>query len=289
MKGKDEIKNLFSDKLSGYEAKVKPELWSNISANIGTTSAAASTSFTILTKTIIGLSIVAAAVTGVVLLTNEPATNSQSDVKPELSVVENDTSKSEAPIDDFEETETSQEIVNDGLAPLPRPNNVNIEQEASNTDEVDNEVVNIPLNEQGGALVQEDNPLNDLIEDNGSEINIETDPVIEEVVVEEPKDEAEPVVEEVKTELVLSNIFSPNNDMNNDFLFVESEGLTDFNVVVLNTQNKVVYQSNDPDFQWNGTGMDGAPVDSGNYVYFVTARDKNGNPVNQHSPLTVVR
>lgn len=286
MKGKDEIRDLFSDKLSGYEAKVNPELWSNISANIGSTSTVASTGLTVFTKTIIGLSIVAATVTGIVLLTNESTTNTQSDIQPELSVIEKETNEADVNVEKKQQTVSLPEITEE-ISPASKKPQELVEDEKEVEIAVKNEELIVPLEEQGGRLVQEDDPLNDLKEKAQSVTIIDTETVVEEQITKEIDEET--IVEESRTELVLSNIFSPNNDMSNDILFVESEGLMDFNIVVLNAQNKVVYQSNDPNFQWNGIGMDGMPVANGNYVYFVTARDKNGNPVNQHSPLTIVR
>jgi gliding motility-associated-like protein len=85
------------------------------------------------------------------------------------------------------------------------------------------------------------------------------------------------------------NIFTPNSDGVNDIFELPSTGLEAFSIVVLDGRNKVVFTSTDPDFKWGGTLSGGEPLPTGNYIYYLTARDKNGNPVTQSSYLQIVR
>ena len=68
MEGKDNIKELFSQKLGSYEAKVNPELWAKISTQVaaGATTAVA-TGLSLFAKVAIGLGISAAAITTVII------------------------------------------------------------------------------------------------------------------------------------------------------------------------------------------------------------------------------
>jgi gliding motility-associated-like protein len=84
-------------------------------------------------------------------------------------------------------------------------------------------------------------------------------------------------------------VFTPNGDNVNDFLSVESSQLVDFQVVVLDRFNKTVFKSSDPSFRWDGIGLSGDPVPTGNYVYFITARDEEGKPINKYSTLRIER
>ncbi|MEY3439297.1 MAG: hypothetical protein RL265_1882, partial [Bacteroidota bacterium] len=47
--------------------------------------------------------------------------------------------------------------------------------------------------------------------------------------------------------------------------------------------------SQDTTISWDGLGLSGDPVLSGNYVYFITARDATGNLVTKHSVLRIER
>jgi gliding motility-associated-like protein len=88
---------------------------------------------------------------------------------------------------------------------------------------------------------------------------------------------------------VMPNAITPNGDGINDVLTLTTEGLTDFNVVVLDAANKLVYSSTDPNFKWNGSLLNGDPAPAGTYQYYFTAKDENGTWCNQFSSLTLLR
>ncbi|MEY3049147.1 MAG: hypothetical protein RL365_1185 [Bacteroidota bacterium] len=88
---------------------------------------------------------------------------------------------------------------------------------------------------------------------------------------------------------VMPNAITPNGDGINDVLMLTTEGLTDFNVVVLDAANKLVYSSTDPNFKWNGSLLNGDPAPAGTYQYYFTAKDENGTWCNQFSSLTLLR
>jgi gliding motility-associated-like protein len=89
--------------------------------------------------------------------------------------------------------------------------------------------------------------------------------------------------------VVLSNVFTPNGDGTNDYLFIQSEGLQDFSVVILNQANKIVYQSTDSKFSWDGKLASGDDAPAGNYIYFVTAKSPTGKSIQQSSTLFIQR
>jgi flagellar hook assembly protein FlgD len=65
------------------------------------------------------------------------------------------------------------------------------------------------------------------------------------------------------------------------------EGVNEFSVVVLNDNGKVVYQSQDTDFKWDGTLPNGDKAPQGTYVYYITGKDLEGRLVSKHSRLTI--
>ena len=89
--------------------------------------------------------------------------------------------------------------------------------------------------------------------------------------------------------LDLKNVFTPNSDGVNDYLEIETEGLSDFSVVILDKNNQKIYTSNDPHFKWDGTNMSGEFVPEGNYIYFVTAKTESNKPISKYSSLTIKR
>ena len=84
------------------------------------------------------------------------------------------------------------------------------------------------------------------------------------------------------------NTFSPNNDGTNDLLNIESKGIVDFQITVLNDRQEVVYESNDPDFKWDGTHYrNNQKVPAGSYFYIIVAKDAVGNVINKHQKLSI--
>jgi len=88
---------------------------------------------------------------------------------------------------------------------------------------------------------------------------------------------------------VMPNAITPNSDGVNDVLSLDIEGLTDFNVVILDALNQVVFSSTDPKFVWNGLLQNGDPAPSGTYQYYYTAKNERGEWCHQFSTLTLLR
>lgn len=310
MEGRDEIKELFSKKLGNYEAPVKPELWSNIASQVGaTTSAAASTGMSVLTKWLIGIGISAAVTTAAIVLVNNQSEKEQPASEPVSvnttpeTVSEDQTPGKESISDDnpVEIQQGSDQQVD--VANSNEPGNqsqlpVDIEQEhlvndgdyavnsgnESPTNPADKTTT--PSNETPGQESGNEVPTD---KGNNGEPTNETpaNPGNEETVT--PANETPQKEENTYKIAKLPNVFTPNGDRSNDYLFIESEGLSDFNIVVLDRMNKVVYQSTNPDFRWDGMDMQGNPVPAGRYVYYLTAKDNSGNPISKYSPLQISR
>lgn len=84
----------------------------------------------------------------------------------------------------------------------------------------------------------------------------------------------------------LPTIFTPNNDGSNDEFFIESEGLLDFSIVIMNDKGEVLFESNSPDFRWDGRDRKtGLIADNGFYFYIITAKDMLDNTISQHQRL----
>ena len=128
-------------------------------------------------------------------------------------------------------------------------------------------------------------------------VDSETTPIIVEeatVVVEDVVEIQEEVFEELVEEeneesIILPNIFTPNNDGSNDFFIIEMSEKLDFQIVVIDQTNTVVFQSNDRNFRWDGTMMSGEPAPSGDYVYFLSAKTMGGKDFVKSSKLRIQR
>lgn len=295
MKGKDEIKDLFSDKLGNFEAPVRPDLWTNIASQIGTgTTAVASTSLSLLTKSIIGVGIISAAVvTAIVVITpNSTIEEKKNTTANVVDITENEPIKEIEAIGLNEKSKRELEKSTDKTDKNKSPKII----ESVEIDQNQNFKTDISLidalkerKENGFSEKKEETIKKEIqqkettkvIEENKAEIKESSKAITEGKKIEEKK------VEKAYTLGDLPNVFTPNGDGNNDVLFIESEGLEDFTIVILDAKQKVVFESNDPNFKWNGVDKYGNTVTAGSYGYYIIARDKNGNKVNKFVALDV--
>jgi gliding motility-associated-like protein len=87
--------------------------------------------------------------------------------------------------------------------------------------------------------------------------------------------------------LPVPNVFTPNGDGKNDFF--KLEGLNDpcydtMVVEIFNRWGQKVYESMDPEFQWDGTNMRGADCAEGTYYVLI-----NGSYGSTYDPTTGIR
>jgi gliding motility-associated-like protein len=282
MGDKDIFKDIFSEKLKDLELPVNENLWNSISNQI--VSAPATSSISLLSKIIIGSSISAAAIVGGYYL-NSTSENNEKQTKSQISVNKNELSE----VKEVKET----------ISAIKQPSvSINKEEKsiASETIIADDNLVDILVNNnlfispntvtinQSAVVTNQnknDQPVNNIVPQSLTETPKAT------VVLTETKN----ISTEEKTvyKLDLKNVFTPNGDGVNDYLEIETEGLSDFSVVILDKNNQKIYTSNDPYFKWDGTNMSGEFVPEGNYIYFVTAKTESNKPISKYSSLTIKR
>ena len=114
---------------------------------------------------------------------------------------------------------------------------------------------------------------------------LELEETYEEIVSDQDESPDIPIEESI----VLPNIFTPNGDRVNDLFEIEIGDKLEFQIVVLNRQNQLVFKSGDPRFQWDGTMPNGEPAPEGVYLYYFSAKDRFGNDITESSVLTIKR
>jgi gliding motility-associated-like protein len=74
------------------------------------------------------------------------------------------------------------------------------------------------------------------------------------------------------------NVFTPNNDNDNDIYFVKVKNIKDFQLVIIDQNNREMFRSNTPGEVegWNGRDKSGDEAPSGSYAAIVTGKDQNG-------------
>ncbi len=275
MEGKDNIKDLFGEKLGEFEANVRPELWTNISSQIGSVATVASTGgTTLIVKIVIGVSVAAslATVSYFVFTDNKSDETTPSKI---LSIPNNN----------------SKIVLSDNKIIAGKDVN-SVNQKTENNYIVDYlpEVLNSSL---GGPYTEENTIAEHIIppvlinKENKEAVINENVEQIDKNVIDPLATELVDVSERVECLGVLPNVFTPNGDRINDVFSVESKDLSDFSIVVIDKNSKVVFQSNDANFVWDGTGLNGEIVPKGTYIYYITARNLKGESISKHSVLNI--
>ena len=294
MKGRDEIKDLFSDKLGNFEAQVRPEIWTSIASQLGgTASTAASTGLSLLSKTFIGLGIGAAVVTTLLVLmpgnkdglTEKPTEKITSSTSIEETTLE-DNQEGAVPMIASGDENTIKTQVEKSPSKLE---NIEIDQ----THNFRSEVSLIDVTKEKLSITS----VMDKKEENKKQIEEKqknkktastTEGKVEKTEQQEPTVQERVNLNETYSLANLPNVFTPNGDGNNDVLSIISEGLIDFTIVVFDEKQNVVFESNNTEFNWDGIDKYGNKVKAGTYGYYIIAKDSNGNKVNKFMSLQIV-
>lgn len=287
MSDKDILKDLFSEKLGNYEASVNPKLWSAISSQIGTTAATSSVvGLSLLSKIIIGASISAAVVTGGILL--YPSAVSKTEIKQNLekensSIFTSSLSKDE--VKKLEDKEIKERVVTEEKAVIK---DLKIEED----------FIESSQSLSGLSTISTVDPIQSVVIE-----NVKT-PIQKETYKVLPKEtlkKVSTIVEDPSTgvilpdnivteeEIVLPNTFTPNSDGIDDEFKILLKNVKEFSIVILDGKNHTVYKSQDPDFIWNGIGLNGEMVEAGNYIYYITGKESNGKEILKYSTLTIFK
>ena len=282
MEEKDSIKDLFQEKLSQLETPVRPDLWSAVSSSIASTSTVATTGMSLLAKITIGITI-AASVTGtVIFLSKEEAKETP---KNEVQKANEQKESKSNPTEDKVENNSSVSKFNNS-SPVNRVS----ENTTTATDNIFESIIENTISENSSLV---EGPVSYAQIETKEEVKAsKNNPKIETSTPaqnQEPKQNVavEKLPEESKLQFKLPNIFTPNGDGNNDYLKLDIDNVTEFVIVVLDAKSNVVFKSEEVDFKWDGTNLNGDKLPAGNYIYYVTAKDLEGKAVTKYSALTI--
>ncbi|MBI3240312.1 MAG: gliding motility-associated C-terminal domain-containing protein [Flavobacteriia bacterium] len=275
---KDNIQELFSKSLENHTAPVRPEVWNGLQAKMaaaGVSSVAATKGVSLLAKWIIGSAAVAttAVVTTVAVLNSkeepqqpkaptqeQPSTPAASDPSETnatipLVLLENNMSSNPAVKPDGNQVYSmGGQVVLDSFNPF-MPERIITQNELpvvaptivpKNATPAEVQVIGIPE-------VKEDNSANSETLENQVVKN-------DEAIIEFP------------------NVFTPlNQDGNNDEYFIKCTNVASIHVIFQNTENRLVYETTDLNFKWNGR-INGTEdlVEKGTYACIAVYQDLAG-------------
>lgn len=297
MEDKDYIKDLFSQKLGNYEAKVNPQLWDKIASQVtvGATAATSSVGVSLLTKWMIGLGVSAVVATTAVIISTQ-----QSDELPPKNAqdVTVNNPQSEENVTPVSET-VSEEGTNSALRGEDVVSGTVESRQVATNSPSDRRPASLPVLELPTTkLIDQDHlvddkhlatPSDQLSTTNVGETNEGNNAEAETPGVSDPLPNDNLITEKDYWIEKMPDVFTPNNDGVNDEFVINSRGLLDFTIVILDKNSQAIFTSNDPNFRWSGQTRTGDPVADGKYVYFITAKDSKGNLIKEFSTLLVTR
>ena len=88
--------------------------------------------------------------------------------------------------------------------------------------------------------------------------------------------------------IYIPNIFSPNNDNQNDKLYVRGEKIQSLHLYIYNRWGNKVFETEDITQGWDGT-QNNKPCETGVYIYRAEVTFKNGESIVKRGDVRLVR
>jgi len=88
--------------------------------------------------------------------------------------------------------------------------------------------------------------------------------------------------------IVVPNVFTPNNDLQNDIFSTVSQNILDWDTKIYNRWGQQVFSSNAKNVVWDGS-YKGKPCEDGIYIYTIKARGSDGKSYDITGTLTLFR
>ena len=281
---KDQFEQFLSDSFANQTESVRPDLWSGVQtkmASAGVTSTIAAKSVSILTKWILGsIAVGSAATISALILFNNNETPKTEDLTPTPSKNIEYNSETEN-----KNNSTKNEFVTTSKNSDQRENMNLLISEKTNL--IESTILSmthvVETIEEETALISENSSekTNSGEQVGVSEINqVGTNDINEtEVANNDVSSEQENVKEEnpvIKSKVTkFPDVFTPNGDGVNDYYSIEIQNINNFHVMIMDVNNKIVFESSDPHFKWDGSVRNEIQK-SGQFACIVTGIDNEG-------------
>jgi gliding motility-associated-like protein len=91
------------------------------------------------------------------------------------------------------------------------------------------------------------------------------------------------------SELIIPNVFTPNNDNNNDLFIVTSSGLKEFNCVIYDRWGLRLVELTSVTMGWDGRTSSGVTLSDGTYYYIIKAQGQDDKVYNKTGYVLLTR
>lgn len=294
MKEIKKIEKLLKEKLQNFETPVNPALWEGIKSGIGATGVGGAVATTkigaTLLKSIALIATVALVGTSIYYLTKDTTNTAKTKITPQKTIENNATTHNQPK----KQIESKNYLVK---------NNLTEKDFRKQAQPIDNKKAVPIVNQQdslekGMIATQTTQKAPDLKENKvappikNKEVEKTTHKAsqteiippkeqIEESENISPKEQAAPplsskITPERSFMEKLPNVFTPNGDGENDVLTIKTPALKRFVMVVYNQKGALIFRTTNPEKGWNGIDKFGKMVESGVYIYQISAIGEDG-------------
>jgi gliding motility-associated-like protein len=90
-------------------------------------------------------------------------------------------------------------------------------------------------------------------------------------------------------DIFIPNVITPNGDGENDEFKIIISGEEQYNIVIFDRQNRILFQTNDKNNNWDGTDRQGNSMPSGTYYYKFEYKFPNDTIQNRHGIIELIR
>ncbi len=87
----------------------------------------------------------------------------------------------------------------------------------------------------------------------------------------------------------IPNIFTPNNDGNNDLFVIKSKNLESYSLIIFDSKGTEIFESTDLTIGWNGLNKYGEQAQEGNYFYLIKAIGIDGEKYTKKGTVRLER
>jgi gliding motility-associated-like protein len=93
------------------------------------------------------------------------------------------------------------------------------------------------------------------------------------------------------SDIMVPNVFTPNDDGVNDIYFLKTTNITMVTVVIFDRWGHKVYEltSNTGNIAWDGKNQQGAKVSEGTYYYILKGEGIDGKAYNKKGTISLYR
>ena len=89
--------------------------------------------------------------------------------------------------------------------------------------------------------------------------------------------------------IYVPNVFTPNNDGQNDVFHISAGGMETYDIEIFNRWGEKVFESNSPNTDWDGRSMTGVLESDGAYYYIIKATDYHNKSFNIDGYVQLIR